>query len=139
MTPFDWRFFLQLADWLDERLATDATIPGDEAGPRTVISRAYYAAFHVARAFVDGQVRAGDLLWPGTHRSIHDKVWEALKAHPDSTIVDLANKGERLKQLRTEADYSVAPNKRRAAIADQARQYARDIISGLDALAPTTT
>ena len=139
MTPFDWRGFLELADWLDQRLDDDATVPGDDAGHRTVVSRAYYAAFHVARAFVDAHVRDGSLQWPATRRSLHDKVWEALTTHPDPAVTALANKGERLKQYRTEADYSLAPNKGRGAIADQAREYARDIILGLDALSAVTT
>jgi hypothetical protein len=56
VTPFDWRGFLDFADWIDQRLADDAAVTGDDAGPRTAIGRAYYAAFHVARAFADAQV-----------------------------------------------------------------------------------
>jgi len=43
---FDWHEFLALADELAAR-------SGDEAAVRTAISRAYYAAFHAGRAYLD--------------------------------------------------------------------------------------
>lgn len=134
MTPFDWREFLQVAEWLNERPVDDAKLTANDAALRTVISRAYYAAFHVARTFVSERVREGELRWPGTRRSIHDQVWEALRSSPDPDIVALGIKGVALKQQRTEADYSVAPNKGRAAVARDATGYARDIIASLDEL-----
>ena len=136
MTPFDWRQFLDFADWLDELPSDDAKLPVEDAALRTVISRAYYAAFHVAKAFVDLLVQQGALQWPGTRRSIHDQVWQALKTHPDPDVAALADQGTLLKRERTEADYSIAPNQRRTTIAQDSRRQARDIIAGLDALPP---
>lgn len=133
MTPFDWRNFLVVADWLDERAVDSAAPAADDAVTRTVIGRAYYSAFHIARLFVENLVRDGVLAWPATRQSIHDKVWIALSAHQDPSIVELARKGALLKGQRTEADYSVAPNRRRALIAEEARRNAREIVSGLDA------
>ena len=133
MTPFDWRDFLELADWLDEHPVDDSTLTAHDAALRTVISRAYYAAFHVARGFVDHEVRAGVILWPATRRSIHDKVWDVLKDHPDQDVAALAVKGADLKRQRTEADHSIAPNSDRAKLARRARRRAREIIAEIDA------
>lgn len=43
---FDWTKFLALAEILSQR-------PDDEAAARSAVSRAYYAAFHVARDEID--------------------------------------------------------------------------------------
>ncbi len=51
MTPFDWREFLEFADWLDEQLGDEASLPIEDAALRTEISRAYHAAFHVAKTY----------------------------------------------------------------------------------------
>ena len=133
MTPFDWRDFLRVAVWIEGRLVADPDPTIEDAVLRTVIGRAYYAAFHVARAFVNAKVQDGTLRWPATRRSIHDKVWDALKAHPDRSVSDLGDKGVDLKDRRTEADYSLAPNKERARIAREAIRLAREIVTGLDA------
>jgi hypothetical protein len=125
--------FLAFADWLDEQALVDAELPVEEAALRSAISRAYYAAFHVAKAFVDLLVEQGILQWPGTRRSIHDQVWDVLTLHPDPVVAGLADRGRLLKRERTEADYSVAPNKRRATIARESRRLAREIIEGIDA------
>jgi hypothetical protein len=90
VTPFDFRTYLDLADWLGRRADSGASLPTHEAALRTVIRRAYYAAFHVASAFVDAKVQEGVLQWPRTRGSMHDKVWEAMKGHPDAQIVALA-------------------------------------------------
>ena len=84
-------------------------------------------------------VTQGVLQWPGTRRSIHDQVWQALKTHPDLDVAALADQGNLLKRDRTEADYSIAPSKRRAAMAREARRQAREIIAGLDARTPAGT
>jgi hypothetical protein len=127
-----------LADWLEERLDAEPAVPDEDAALRTIIGRAYYAAFHVAKAFIDGQVRTGVVQWPQSRRSVHDKVWEALTLHPDVAISSLAALGERFKVLRTEADYSFAPNKRRRPLAQQARRYARQIVRALDTRSPAS-
>jgi hypothetical protein len=138
VTPFNWREFIAFADWLDERPVDDAMLAVRDAALRTVISRAYYAAFHVAKSFVDLLVQQGVVQWPGTRRSIHDQVWQALKTHPDPKVAALGDQGTLLKRARTEADYSVASNKRRASIAREARTHAREIITGIDALTSAT-
>lgn len=88
---FEWDDFLILA----ERLAREAD---DEADRRTAISRAYYAAYHEAAAYV----RATGLL---RARHSHEKVWAAVAAGLASSGGDLVADAERLRRRRIAADY----------------------------------
>lgn len=88
---FDWADYLVLA----ERLAEQAT---DEATQRTAISRAYYAAYHVAAEFV----RAHGLL-RAAHS--HRTVWGTLVANPNPDLSNVGMRGNWLKQTRMRADY----------------------------------
>jgi hypothetical protein len=88
---FAWRDYLTLA----QQLAGPAA---DEAAQRTAISRAYYAAYHAAAAFV----RAKGILTVG---HTHTTVWGALARDPDPGRADVGLKGYGLKQVRLGADY----------------------------------
>ena len=120
MTPFDWVDFLTLA----ERLAGDTD---DEPAQRTAISRAYYAAYHVAASLV----RAKGILTVG---HTHLTVWRALTNDPDPDLVLVGRRGDDLKRLRGDADYrnpfpGNLGNLVQAAIAE-----ARNLIEALDRL-----
>jgi HEPN domain-containing protein len=117
---FDWRDFLPFA----ERLALEAD---DEPSQRTAISRAYYAAYHVAA----GYVRAKNLL---PVRQSHGRVWEAIGADPDAGESGMREKAERLRRRRIAADYrnpfpGDVGEQAKAAVAD-----ARDVIEALERL-----
>jgi uncharacterized protein (UPF0332 family) len=92
MTSFAWRALIELAERL---FAVDA----DEAICRTVINRAYYAAFNVARDTVE---RSGHV--PNLHAHYH--VWRWFN-RPEATLPmkRLGQIGSRLSSVRTKADY----------------------------------
>jgi len=88
---FDWSGFLNVANRL-------LTLAPDEGSQRTAISRAYYAAYHAASAFVraSGQLRQGH-----THR----RVWSALANGGDPALSEIGRRGDQLRQIRIIADY----------------------------------
>jgi uncharacterized protein (UPF0332 family) len=88
---FAWDDFLVLAD----RLADETD---DEASQRTAISRAYYAAYHAAAAFVRAQRLLSD---SHTYR----RVWDAFARMADSDGAIVGALGDRLRQRRQLADY----------------------------------
>lgn len=88
---FGWNDYLTVA----QRLTAP---PADEAHLRTAISRAYYAAYHAAAAFV----RAEGTL-PSGHS--HVTVWDALAADLGTDGAEAGRRGHRLKLLRQAADY----------------------------------
>ena len=120
MTPFDWGDFLDLAD----RLAADVD---DEAAQRTVINRAYYAAYHTAAVVV----RTKGMLTVGhTHRT----VWAALFGDPDPDRNEAGRRGDDLRRLRTIADYRRPFPGDLAMTATDTIAEAREIIAMLDRL-----
>ncbi len=96
MSPFVWGEFLSLA----RRLVGDGSLDRSEAGLRTAISRAYYATFHAASAFV----RANRLV-PDAERLTHDKVWAILTSDEDRARADVGQRGNALRRQRVNADY----------------------------------
>lgn len=86
---FDWDRFLALAEELAGR-------PGDEAAARTAISRAYYAAFHAGRAYLNRANIPADM-----SGRAHRQVRQAFEASDPSISQTLA----RLHEWRKEADY----------------------------------
>lgn len=86
---FEWDGFLLLA----ERLVREGN---DESAQRTAISRAYYAAYHAAAAYV----RATGTL---PHGHTHQRVWTSLEKSTE--LADVAAYGGVLRRLRIEADY----------------------------------
>lgn len=91
MTAFTWRDYLVLAELLDEEMGTEAAL-------RTAISRAYYAAYHAAAAFV----RATGIL-PVGHT--HTTVWRSLIRDGNPERTDIGARGMVLKRSREKADY----------------------------------
>jgi uncharacterized protein (UPF0332 family) len=96
---FDPRQYLSLA------ASVLATTP-DEAALRSAVSRAYYAAFLVAREYVDdrgirGRSRSGRRL------GSHERVIFSIGAVPDELAITMRNRLFRLKRLRTSVDYDL--------------------------------
>jgi len=114
---FDGRDFLTLAEELATRTA-------DESAMRTAVSRAYYAAFLVAR----GAMRPGDV---GVK---HKQLWGSLRDAPERERRVIAETGNRLYRQREEADYGreVANLSREVALA---LARSREVVNTLDNLA----
>ncbi len=94
---FNWAEYLLLA----KELAED----NSEAKKRSAISRAYYAAFHIAAQYlVDNDC---DFYLTKT-REDHDKIWSTLKSPVPGKKRQESAAGEhgiRLKEMRRKADY----------------------------------
>jgi uncharacterized protein (UPF0332 family) len=90
---FAWSDYLDLADELAARV-------GEEAAERTAISRAYYAAFGMARAYLRAKgvgIPSGSLA--------HVAAWDRFHATPDPVHRRIADRGRRLRKRRGRADY----------------------------------
>ena len=92
MTPFDWGDYLRLASEL-------ATRSDDEAALRSAISRAYYAVYGRAAAYL---VARGDF---ADRALMHRTVWEVFKDSPEIARREIWTLGLRLKDQRVKADY----------------------------------
>jgi uncharacterized protein (UPF0332 family) len=115
----NWREFVQLAT----RLATATT----EAEWRTAVSRAYYAAFHVARQlFSDLQFAV-----PRADRA-HQYLVFRLSNSGESVVEQAGRDLETLRRLRNRADYDETPAVTQPQ-AVAAAQIAEAIIQALDA------
>lgn len=90
---FSWDTYIDLAI----RLETESS---DEASQRTAISRAYYAAFHVASEVV----RTQELCPPG-QRLTHDHAWRLFRVSDLPNGKEVAKLGFDLKDARVAADY----------------------------------
>ncbi len=90
---FSWASYLGVARTLSEW--PDA----DEAALRSVISRAYYAAFHAAK---DLLLARGDSL---SRRDVHSAVWTRCKFHGGRELKPIGARGLRLRDYRVKADY----------------------------------
>jgi uncharacterized protein (UPF0332 family) len=90
--PFDWLWYLQLA----EQLATQK----NEAALRSAISRAYYYVYHLAltRAKTNG-------FQPVRNEPQHAQLWALFVGNPDAACIRLGELGRRLKEIRARADY----------------------------------
>lgn len=94
---FDWKEFLSVAKENFMRCQNLQTVDmRAEALCRTAISRAYYAAFHEAKSFVDFEVQTG---------GAHEKVIKALRASDDKNTRRIGNDLDKLRKLRIRADY----------------------------------
>ncbi len=96
---FDPRRYLSLAEHV---LAASE----DEAAWRSALSRAYYAAFLVAREYVDGRGIKGRAR-SGRRLGSHERVIFSVGAIPDEMSSTMRNTLFRLKRLRTNADYDL--------------------------------
>ncbi len=91
--PFDWLDFLTLAQELGAR--------GDAASKRTAISRAYYFMFNLS--YTRAVSNCGPKP-PGV--TTHAWCWDKFSNTPDPACSALGTEGDRLKRVRTRADYN---------------------------------
>lgn len=96
---FKWEHYLDLAD---ELAASQAA---GEAKLRSAISRAYYAAFHVAMRFLQDNKQ----YTPTLSGKDHGNVWRMYKTGPGTGIErrQIGNRGFQLLRDREQADYRV--------------------------------
>ena len=95
---FDWCDFLVLARELQKQAATSI---GPEAWLRSSLSRAYYAAFQIARQ----DLRLKGRYVPGPRDNVHAYVRDAYKQDGDPSRRKIGMHLDRLRQDRNAADY----------------------------------
>jgi uncharacterized protein (UPF0332 family) len=122
---FDPRRYLSLAE-------TVLAVSDDEAALRSALSRAYYAAFLVAREYVDdrgirGRPRSGRRL------GSHERVIFSVGAIPDDAAITMRSILFGLKRLRTSADYDLDYADAEQQVSDALEDAAR-IIAWFDGL-----
>ena len=117
---FDWAEFLTLAKELAQR--------PEEASLRSAVSRAYYAAFGKARAFLqaEGVSFVSDA-------SDHALVWEAFRSSSDDVRYYIGVDGTGLRNSRNRADYDAEVSDIQAR-AQRAVRKAEDIFNSLERL-----
>jgi uncharacterized protein (UPF0332 family) len=93
---FDWSGYLTLAEYLNQH-ADDFS--DQEAVYRSVVSRAYYAVFCLARNYVKDVDRAE------FHGNDHQRLQNHLRNHSDKSRKKLGNQLRNLHQHRIKADY----------------------------------
>jgi len=127
----DARGFLPLAEVLVKDVSGRTLLtPGlDAAASRTAISRAYYAAFHVAHEFLDRiKVVVGQS--PQTHVTVQ----HALNNSGDATLAAASSQLRTLYTERLAADYDLArPTPEQPAHASAMLALATDVIDRLAA------
>jgi len=107
----------------------------DEASVRSVVSRAYYAAFNCAKAYVFAKG------WTLRRRKIpHGDVW-ALFQHRERTQAerDVGDVGMSLMDDRQEADYEPTAPQCSQKVCDNALKAARQILENLNVLPSPAT
>ena len=90
------------SDLLDEARQLAQTINSGEVRRRTIISRAYYAAYHKAQ---DSAKNLGYLYDPNAGAGIHEHLIWFFKRYPDSNFQYAGRLLSTLRTRRTEADY----------------------------------
>ena len=90
---FDWAKYLVLAEELAMRSS-------DEASLRSAVSRAYYAAFCIAR---NRLLQEGEEI-PKTGEA-HTTVWTKYRFSAQKHLKDVGTTGDRLRRSRNKADY----------------------------------
>ncbi len=114
---FDWHQYLDIANDLVEH--PSAVV---EAGARTAVSRAYYAAFHHSRVTLERE-----LAEQFGSSNVHGKVIRGLRER--SGGARLARELVRLLQKRVHADYDDEPAvslKEAALVVEMARRFLRE-------------
>ncbi len=116
-TGFDWEDYLQLARELRDGAQGDALC---EAKLRSAMSRSYYAAYMIARSYLEAKgFTISDI------RRSHELVWKEFKR--DRANKQIWDDGTRLKLNRIRADYR--PHARCADHdAEKSLLFAEDII-----------
>jgi uncharacterized protein (UPF0332 family) len=115
---FDWSTYLELATQLAQQ--------EHEQHARTAISRAYYAAFHHAKRFIESTRNATIPADGRAHEAVPSELLRMSKQY-----VLPANKLLELKSLRTWADYRGGAKANLAAEVEKALAHARTIIDRL--------
>lgn len=124
---FNWADFLTLA----EALLRDPNSPGPEgASLRSAISRAYYAAFRVARNF--GRDR-GEFI-PAETGQDHRIVQNHFKSSPERTRKKIGVNLQRLYDYRNNADYDDVLTGNPISLAQSSVAMARDVLNMLKSL-----
>lgn len=118
---FGWPDYLRLAKKLAEQ--------DDEASHRSAISRAYYAAFHLARRYVHNQ-SPGELRKTGED---HYRVWNYLSRGARRQEQAAGVSGKKLCDARKMADYDLQGLSFPRAVRD-ALSSAETIVNSLSAL-----
>jgi uncharacterized protein (UPF0332 family) len=109
----------------------DPNVPGpEEASLRSAISRAYYAAFLVARNF--GRDRR-EFTLTGTGRD-HWLVMNYFRSSPDRIRRKIGLDLDRLYDYRTSADYDDVLAGRPVALAQSSVAMARNVLNALNSL-----
>lgn len=127
MSTFDWQSFLELAEAL-RQCAEDSQDPSlAEASLRSSISRAYYAAFHAAKSYIEKT----EVMSPFRGKTNdHGAAIDYLQSHSDHQLRKMGEQLGRLRRRRNNADYDVHPR-----ITDKhaegAIRNARDIVDAL--------
>ena len=132
----DARQYLQLAAALNQDMSSRALLTPalDPAACRSVISRAYYAAFHVAQEFLD-QIK----VVIGQSPQAHVTVQHALNNGGHATLAAVSTTLRALHAERLAADYDLAwPTPELPAQAALMLGYAGRVIDQLDRLAAGT-
>lgn len=97
---FDWSGYLAVAK---ELIVLDEQASSSEARFRAAISRAYYAAYHVARIWLQerkqySEVKAAD----GRH---HAHVCDLFRHHADTSLRPIGDNLDSLRRDRSDVDY----------------------------------
>jgi len=122
---FNWSSYLELADFILNKIDD---FPDDEAVCRSVISRAYYAMFCLARNYVR------DTDNHEFHGNDHKKLQVYLKGDPDKIRKKLGHQLEALHQERIKADYYDSLDEKPINKAQKALASAKRIKASLDML-----
>jgi hypothetical protein len=120
VTSFRWLEFLEFAECLWK-----GNLSKGEALGRSVISRAYYAAYHAALTHLGERGAQG-------RGSSHDRTWTALASSNDPRETLIGQDGDNLKRLRVHADYESRAVSEQHVL--QALSLARKVRRQLDAL-----
>ena len=124
---FDWKNFFEYAVYVNGK-ADD--FPDKEACYRTVVSRAYYAAYHISKIFAEQ--KNGGLRF---HSNEHQQVQNFFKGQKhDRRLTKIGSQLTRLHQDRKKADYIDDLNESPSMKAGKTIKWANEIISAIDSL-----
>ena len=93
---FDWLEYLHLA----QNLAGQTIVISEQAKLRSAISRAYYAAFHQAKRFLENKEHLTIPL-----QNVHKFVINQFQNYPDPVRQKIGNRLQVLRGYRNQADY----------------------------------
>ena len=119
---FDWSSYLTLAKELSNKVDE---FPDQEAVYRSVVSRAYYSVFCLARNYVRDVDRSE------FHGNAHKELQDYLKNHPHRPRKKIGNQLRDLHQHRLKADYDDDLGEQPQNKASRAVALANKIITGL--------